>query len=95
MQVFYLEPIESGITDPSWATSLLKEACWVAASTDAFARRKLEIATFKSSDPKGPLYYSPWLNFRLTTCRPVDKPPVDMRPGTIVSISGKILVLDR
>ena len=92
MAVFYLEPNDGNAHDPSWATTRLKEGCWVRAKSEARARDivaglTLQM-TFKVSRKK--LTRSPWLDPGLTDCRP-DNPGINVPSGIIVTVSGKTI----
>lgn len=92
MTIFYLEPTNDSTSDPSWATSHLKEGCWVVAQSEKGARRKVEGATTKVvhySPGETKLLFSPWLDWRLTTCR-VDKPAHNIPSDQIILKSGEV-----
>jgi hypothetical protein len=91
MPVFYLEPHDGDIRDPRWAMTTLKEGCWVSAPTTEIARLIVQQATIKLLDlqPHEPLL-SPWLNDRLTDCRP-DSRALTVPDGIIVTVSGKTI----
>jgi hypothetical protein len=91
MPLFYLEPKDDDISDPRWATTTLKEGCWVAAPTEAVARLIVQQATIKLLDLQpDELLYSPWLDEQLTDCRP-DSSALAIPHGSIVTVSGKTI----
>jgi hypothetical protein len=92
MPIFYLEPRNGDVSDPSWAASNLKEGCWVEAETEAQARLRVEGATLKMLEikPGRKLIFPPWQQARLTDCR-LDDPPQKLPAGKIVTKSGKLI----
>jgi hypothetical protein len=92
MPIFYLEPKDGNVSDPSWEASYLKEGCWVEARTEELARHKVEGATLRMLDvkPGRPVVFPPWTQPRLTDCKP-DEPPRDIPAGKVLTESGQLL----
>jgi hypothetical protein len=90
MPIFYLEPKSGHTSDPTWATTSLREGGWVKADSEADARRRIELATLQMADVRPGLKIrpSPWLDPALTSFMPNDHGP-DVPEGKIVTRSGR------
>jgi hypothetical protein len=88
MAFFHLVPRNNDTSDPCWATSILKEGCWIEADSEEKARGALAIKT-ETLDPPNIVAKSPWLDDRLTECLQAE-PPFDFLVGKILSDSGRM-----
>jgi hypothetical protein len=88
MPVFYLEPAEGKVADPSWEASSLKEGCWTEADTETIARDQVKSATFTMIPEQH--RDSPWVQPQLAKCR-VDNSPRQIPSGMILSKTGKLI----
>jgi hypothetical protein len=90
MPVFYLEPKDGDISDPSWQATYLDEGCWIDAETEASARARVEAATLRLVDRKldQPKILPPWQNSLLVDCF-VQSQPRKVPMGKIMLMNGE------
>jgi hypothetical protein len=65
---FYrLEPIIDTLHRKEWAASMIKETCWVRATSEREARTLVEAKT-RPRQPQGKPFFSPWSSSAFTIC---------------------------
>jgi hypothetical protein len=94
--LYRLEPIQDMLDREEWAASVIKEACWVKATSEQEARSMVEVETRTRqahSAIKLP-FFSPWSSSAFTSCERAGKDaPVHhgLPAGLVVTIKGPIL----
>jgi hypothetical protein len=91
MPVFRLDPISTRCDDPRWEASRFRETCWIIARDEDDARQQLQGIALKVVDmiPGRKILYSPWLISELADCKLDTSPPVSLKEGIVLTISGK------